>query len=186
MLKKQIFRNFTFVGASGTGKSTLLHYIQEAYGDKFEVKELSAREFLPKEGSYDQTVTSELQVQIAYHRTLNYFSDLLEVDKRYVYSRSTFCNIGYLKTLKTGTEWLIPTLEEEIKLIAPYFTFLYLPIEFDMDPKDLIRGTNKEVQRETDYWIQEYLRKYANICDIKVISGSIEARCSLLDTILKW
>jgi len=50
---------FCFTGASGTGKSTLIEYVKEAYPGVI-VSELSARPYLPKDGSYDKTLNQQL------------------------------------------------------------------------------------------------------------------------------
>lgn len=152
---------FIFCGASGTGKTSLLNYITKTYKG-VRCKELSARPYLPKNDSYDKTLTDELQAIIVQHRTLSILEDLLKDHQNHlIYSRGPIDNLAYQRVLNKGL-FLKDCSIREIEILKNYATFLYLPIEFEMnDKEDTIRGVNKEVQINTDKAILEIFEEFS-------------------------
>lgn len=171
---------YTFVGASGTGKSTLLNYIQKYYPN-VKIEELGAREFLPKNGkSYDVTMTDSIQSCVSLNNIKQFAKAIINKDS-IVYSRSPLDVIAYSIVLNKGTQ-LVPLLEDWVTYIKDRVTFLYLPIEFPLnDSNDTLRGLNEDVRRFTDNCIYELFAKL-NIKYIP-IAGTIEERQNKIDYI---
>lgn len=172
---------YFFVGASGVGKSTLINYLNENF--KVEAKENSARPFLPKGGSYDEVLTDEAQVLIVQNRTLSVLEDILkqnETGKPLIYSRSPIDNLAYQNVLQKGV-FMNNAIIREINILKPYCKFLYIPIEFPLDPTDEVRGTNENVRIKTDI---EILHTLASLeIEYETIKGTIEERYKQLDNI---
>lgn len=171
-----------FTGASGTGKTTLLNYLREKYGNIFDVLELSARPYLPTTGSYDQTLTDEIQSLIVQHRTLSVLEQTIK-QKNTIYSRGPVDNLSYQRVLKKGL-YLDTCSKREIQILKDSgANFFYLPIEFEMtDKNDEVRGTNKQVQLDTDKEIQSIFQEF--FIPFYIIKGSVEERCNTLDKVI--
>jgi len=174
---------YTFVGASGTGKSTLLNYIKENY-PTVKIEELGAREFLPKNGqSYDVSMTDSIQTCVSLNNLKQFAKAIIDKDS-VVYSRSPIDVIAYSLVLNKGIQ-LIPLLEDWVTYIKDRVTFLYLPIEFDLtDSDDVLRGLNETVRKDTDKAILKELNKL-NI-PVTIISGTIEERQVQIDKIFSY
>jgi len=78
-------------------------------------------------------------------------------------------------------KFLIPLLEKELELLGGRTHYLYIPIEFEMDPTDLVRGVDKDTQKRTDEAIYNVIQKSNVTWDL--ITGSIEDRCKQLTKI---
>lgn len=181
-MKKLIF----LTGASGVGKSTLLKHIDAHYfdGDIIGV-ESSARPFLPKGGSYDQTLTDESQAIIVQSRTLSVLDFILNSpSEAAIFTRSAIDNLAYQRVLQKG-QFMDECNKREVALLAnaDNVVFIYIPIEFPLDSKDKVRGTNEEVRTATDKVIYDILTEF-NIPHY-TIKGTIEERCHSLDVILQ-
>lgn len=172
---------FSFVGASGVGKSTLLNYINENFSIK--TMELSARPYLPKvEGSYDQTLTDESQALICMHRALGAFEQML-TGEPCVFSRSAIDNLAYQRVLGKGL-FLDSASKRNIEIENKNTTYLYIPIQFPMaQTEDTVRGMNEEVRQKTDLEIQKICIGFH--IDPIIISGSLEERQEQLKYHLK-
>lgn len=184
MAKNKIF---TFVGASGVGKSTCMNYLRDNYN--IDCIELSARPFLKNNGlSYDIQMTDSIQNNIQFNNTTTFLKTIIknergELKRSICFSRSNIDVLAYALTLNKGLDcW-----KQQIQLIEELkneFVYLYIPIEFDMNDKsDLKRGTNEKVRNETNEHICYYL-KSLNI-PYHTISGSIERRKEILDKIME-
>lgn len=174
---------FAFCGASGTGKSTLLKYIKENYN--IEVKELSGRDFLPKDNSYDKTLTDEIQTKIVYNRAIETAKALADLtkDKSIVFSRSNLDTLSYSLVLHKA-ESLNDLQKKEIESLKDYIIYFYLPVEFDMkDENDIVRGTNKDVQRDTDKNIRLIINQFNLWNHVYTLTGSVKERTDELDEI---
>lgn len=169
-----------FVGASGTGKTTLINFINANFN--VSAKEVSARPYLPTTGSYDQTLTDDIQAVIVHSRTIEVLADLLKMqDYRtkipFIYSRSPIDNLAYQQVLKKG-EFMDKTVRKEIEAVKDHATFFYLPIEFPLATNDEVRGLNEVVRINTDNCIINILKEY-NI-DYITLSGTVEERTIIL------
>jgi predicted ATPase len=176
---------FFFVGASGVGKSTLINYLRENF--TVDAKEISARPYLPKkEGSYDQILTDESQAVIVQSRTLTVLEDLFSYQQGTktiptIYSRSPICNLAYSRVLSKGL-FLESLNLKEIEICKQYCYFIYIPVEFEMvENDDKVRGTNREVQLETDTAIVKIMSD-SGITPF-ILTGSIEERFKKLNYI---
>ena len=176
---------FVFVGASGTGKSTLMNYLRENFD--IECSELSARPFLKMEnGSYDQQMTDEIQLNIMYNNTLTILERLIEIElgekESVVYSRSPIDTLAYAKTLNKGL-CLEKQQQDLIQYLNNKIVYLYIPIEFEMkEESDKLRGLNEDVRNLTDDNICMYLN-FLNVPHY-IIHGSIEERQQILNEIM--
>lgn len=178
---------FCFVGSSGTGKSTLLNYIRENY--YIECKELSARPFLPKDGSYDKTLTDNIQMNILFNNTTTILKAInSDIEKQnFVFSRSPIDVLSYAKVLNKGL-----CCENQqydlISFLKDKIIWLYLPIEFELkDLDDTQRGTNEEVREKTDFYIRQLIDffKLEYFSHFYTIKGSIENRYYEIDKIMQ-
>jgi len=172
---------FAFMGASGVGKSTLLSYIEENF--TLNVEELSARPFLPKDGrDYVNSLDSTSQVLITMNRFVSLSESIINC-KPTVFSRSTIDSLAYEMVLKKAP-YLVQLLQRQVEITKNSFTYLYIPIEFDMkNGSDMIRGSNRKIQLETDKAIKEVL-EYHKI-DYLTVSGNKEERFKKLDMIFE-
>ena len=177
---------FTFVGASGVGKSTCMNYLRDNYS--IDCIELSARPFLKNNGeSYDIQMTDSIQNNIQFNNTTTLLKTIIKnergkLPRSICYSRSMLDPISYALALNKGLDcW-----KQQIQLIKEMkneFIYLYIPIEFEMsDVLDKKRGTNEEVRNKTNEHIVYYLKNldilYYTIC------GSIKEREKILDKIM--
>jgi len=172
---------FAFAGASGVGKTTLLTYIEANFNIK--VEELSARPFLPRNGKdYVDSLNKESQVLI----TMNRFTSFLEAmlnNEPTVFTRSTIDSLAYEMVLKKAP-FLLDLFNRQVEVTKEMATYLYIPIEFEMEESaDRVRGTNIEIQKQTDGAIQQILK--GNNIKYRVVKGSKEERFAILDEIFK-
>jgi len=174
-MKKNLY---CIVGASGTGKSTLLKYAKDHFA--INVTEVSARPFLPTDTDYVNSLTQESQVLITQNRFVSFIEKIVKPMPT-LFSRSPIDSLAYEMALKKAP-FLIDLLNRQIKVTKPLITYLYIPIEFDMKKgSDIIRGTNKEVQLATDEAITTAL--IAHQIDYLIIKGAKEERFEKLHKI---
>lgn len=170
MSKKYIY----LTGASGVGKSTILNFIREKVGG-INVLEVSARPYLPKTGgSYDQTVTDEIQALIVQHRTLSTIEVLLN-NQPTIFSRGPIDNLAYQRVLNKG-QFLDSASKREIEILKnhPDVAFIYIPIEFEMNEVDELRGNNREIQLKTESEIKNILAEF--VITPYILKGDIPTR----------
>lgn len=173
-------------GVSGVGKSTLLNYIKAWYPEcDIQTIEASARPYLPEGGSYDQTLTDEIQAVIVQSRTLSVMEFLLEPKGPPigVFTRSALDNLAYQRVLKKGL-FLNKSNEREVEMLAKNdnVIFIYIPIEFPLDPSDEKRGVNEEVREATDKAMVDIIGEL-NIPHF-LVKGTKEQRFKSMDVIL--
>lgn len=170
---------FVFTGSSGTGKSTCLKYLQDNFS--IDCQELSARPFLPKDNSYDVSMTDDIQTNIMYNNTITILKKLYE-GGNVVYTRSPIDVLAYAKVLGKG----LSCEKQQLKLIEylkDKIVWLYIPIEFPMqETTDKLRGMNEKVRYQTDHQIYEYIDKM-NIPHF-TIHGDIKQREVILEEIM--
>lgn len=174
---------FSFIGASSSGKSTLLKYISNNYD--IETKEVSARKLLDSsKGSYDEQMNDELEAKINFY----YFQEtiknifLAEEGHNIITTRCVIDSLAYTHSLKAA-EFLIPQMEDAVNLIKNKVIILYTPCDFPMtEVEDKLRGMNEEIRQKTD---KEFLKiiKEQNIPHY-IINGSIEERKKKIDEIM--
>jgi len=171
---------FCMTGASGVGKSTLMKHIHVLYQD-IVVQEISARPFLPKNDSYDKTLTDELQTIISQNQFMSILDGILR-DHFHVFSRSPIDSLAYQKVLNKA-RYMDSTLYRGIEITRLHIHYLYIPIEFEMkDVNDIIRGTNKDVQKKTDTEIVKLLKETE--VEYTTITGTVQERFTQLTQIL--
>ena len=171
---------YCIVGASGTGKSTLLQYVKENFA--VNVTEVSARPFLPSHTDYVNSLTTDSQVLITQNRFVSFIERILKPYPT-LFSRSPIDSLAYERVLKKAP-FLEPLLIRQIEVTKPMIQYLYIPIEFEMDSKDdTVRGTNKEIQKATDNEIQKAIIEHG--ISHYEIKGSKEERFEQLDKIFK-
>jgi nicotinamide riboside kinase len=171
---------FCITGASGTGKSTLLKYINQNFN--IHVTEVSARPFLPENTDYVNSLDLFSQVLITQNRFVSFVEQAINNNPT-VFSRSPIDSLAYERVLNKAP-FIEELLMRQIDIINPLIQHIYIPIEFPMEPEnDTIRGANVEVQLRTDFYIQRILRGH----DVSFITvkGTIEERCRQLDAVLK-
>ena len=175
---------FSFIGASSSGKSTLLNYISEKY--KIETKEISARRFLdPTKGSYDEQMGDELEIKINFYYLQETFRNILLATEGYniITTRCVIDSLAYTHSLKAA-EFLIPQIEEAIELIKDKVVILYTPCDFPMkEVNDKLRGMNEEIRQKTDKEFLNLIEKL-NIPHY-IINGSLEERKLKIDKIME-
>jgi hypothetical protein len=171
---------FCLCGASGTGKSTILDHIKEFY--PIDTEEVSARPFLPKDMDYVNSLDEKSQTLITQHRFISILEGLFKT-KPIVYSRSPIDSLAYELTLNKAP-YLISLLERQIDISKEFVIYIYLPVEFEMNSADdIVRGTNNEVQKNTDSAIQKILME--KIPYWYCLSGSKQERFLSLKEILR-
>ena len=182
---------FCFVGASGTGKSTLLNYIQNEYGRDLECKELSARKFLIKGNSYDNTMTDEIQSKIMYYYVETLYKYYIEIKEkenkgeRYnlFLSRFIIDTLAYARVLNHSLQFEDQLLET-IKYFKDKVILLYTPADFPIkDIKDDLRGNNEEIRQKTNEEILKILKE-TNM-SFYTIQGDLQNRQLELDKVLQ-
>lgn len=175
---------FSFIGGSSSGKSTLLKYIAENY--QIETKEISARKLLdPTKGSYDEQMCDELEAKINFYYLQETFRNiLLAIDgHNIITTRCVIDSLAYTHSLKAA-EFLIPQMEEAVKLIKDKIIILYTPCDFPMtEVNDKLRGMNEQVRQETDKEFLKIIEKF-NIPHY-TIGGNIEERKKKIDIIME-
>jgi len=171
---------YCIVGASGTGKSTLLDYVRQNFA--VGVTEVSARPFLPSHTDYVKSLTTDSQVLITQNRFVSFIEKILRPHPT-LFSRSPVDSLAYEMALNKAP-FLQDLLIRQIQVTKPMIQYLYVPIEFEMESKDdTVRGTNTDVQKSTNKAIRKILKEQ----DIKfiIVSGTKEERFKMLDTIFK-
>jgi len=147
---------YCLVGASGTGKSTILNYIRLHFN--ITVMEVSARPFLPTDTDYVNGLTTDSQVLITQNRFTSFIEHAVKGETIF-FSRSPIDSLAYEKTLKKAP-FLENLLNRQIEVTKHLIEYIYLPIEFNMEEsEDVVRGTNKEVQELTDFHIKDILKQ---------------------------
>jgi len=171
---------YCIVGASGTGKSTLLEYVKENFA--INVTEVSARPYLPSDTDYVNGLTLESQVLITQNRFVSFIEKIVKPMPT-LFSRSPIDSLAYEMALNKAP-FLRPLLERQIKITQPLIQYLYVPPEFPMESEgDIVRGSNAEMQNQTDIHMCQIL-SFFDIESI-LIKGSKEERFTILDEIFK-
>jgi len=171
---------YCIAGASGTGKSTLLDYVKENF--TVNVTEVSARPYLPADTDYVNGLNAENQVLITQNRFVSFIEKIVKPVPT-LFSRSPADSLAYEMALNKAP-FIKSLLERQIVITKPLIQYLYIPVEFDMNEGgDVVRGTNTEVQKETDL----YLCQIFNLFDIEpiLVKGSKEERFKILDGIFE-
>ena len=176
---------FAFVGASGTGKSSLGHYLQDNY-DNIEFREVSARPYLENcEKSYDKQMTDKIQNRIMYGNLEMVYQTLLEAqfsEKTIVLSRCCIDVLAYARALKHGLD-CEDLQEKTINFLSDKIILLYTIPDFPLcDDKDKQRGMNEQVRQETDKEIVNIFNTL-NI-PFYLIRGDLKSRKETLDKIM--
>jgi len=171
---------YCIAGASGTGKSTLLDYVRENFA--INVKEVSARPFLPKDTDYVKGLTTDSQVLITQNRFVDFIEKIVKPVPT-LFSRSPVDSLAYEEVL-VKAPFLIPLLKRQIEITKPLIQYLYVPIEFEMDNEDdIVRGNNRAVQIQTDDCIVKIMSRM--YIEPIVIRGLKEERFKILDDLFK-
>ena len=174
---------FSFIGASGSGKSSLLNYIAENY--QIQTKEVSARKLLdPLKGSYDEQMCDELETKINFYYLQETFRNILlaKEGNNIITTRCVIDSLAYTHSLKAA-EFLIPQMEEVVELIKNEVIILYTPCDFPMTQvEDKLRGMNENIRQETDKEFLNVIEKL-NIPHY-TISGSLEERKKKIDKLM--
>ena len=171
---------FCLVGASGTGKSTILNYVRSNFNIK--VSEVSARPFLPQDKSYVESSDDFNQVIITQNRFVCFMEPLITGHPMF-FSRSPIDGLAYGRVLGCATH-INDLLKRQIELTSAAVKYLYVPIEFDMkDEEDKVRGVDIETQKKTD----EEMVKIMEECNIKSVKifGTKKERLAKIDKLLK-
>jgi len=169
-------------GASGTGKSTILNYVKTKYRHQVDVVEVSARPYLPKNTDYVNSLDGQSQVLITQNRFVDIVSGFTKKWQT-LYSRSPLDSLAYEAVLGKAP-FLLPLLQRQVMETKDKIQYIYIPVEFEMkDSDDIIRGTNTDVQSQTDAVIFEALDKF-NI-DYIDLSGNIKERMEKIDELFR-
>lgn len=168
---------YCFTGASGVGKSTLLNEISKWEG--FEVSELSARPYLPKNGKdYVENSSDDIQTLINYGTMVSMMDKVLNSDSpNLFFSRCGIDRLAYATVLNVGNKLKDITLTD-IKLNLQNITVFYLPIEFDLPNNDKIRGNNALIRNKTDVQIKRLIQDLGIKCI--TVFGTIEERLQII------
>lgn len=171
---------YCLVGASGTGKTTLLNYVKDNFN--IEVSEVSARPFLPPTISYVESSNDKNQVLISQNRFLTIIEAHIK-NKTILFSRSVIDSLAYGRVLGCGS-FIDDLLCREIKISKDIIQYLYIPIQFGMnDDEDIVRGKDEDIQRKTDKAMLEIMSEYGIIPTI--IEGNKKERTNKLNQIFK-
>jgi len=173
---------YCLVGASGTGKSTILNYAKDNL--PLRVEEVSARPFLPKDMDYVNSLDEQSQVLITQHRFVSLLEGIFDNTlPPILYSRSPIDSLAYEHALRKAP-FLIELLERQIEVSKAHIHYLYLPIEFNMgETEDIIRGTNDKVQKDTDLAIK-FILTHSDV-NYTMLSGTPEERIEKLKEVLR-
>jgi predicted ATPase len=177
MSSKQLF---VMCGAPGTGKSTLLNYIEKNFN--ISISEVSARPFLPPDTDYVNSLNTVSQILITQNRFTSFLEQAIN-NKPTVFSRAPLDSLAFERVLQKAP-FLEELLKRQIEITKPILQYLYIPVEFPMSEQtDTVRGTNSEIQIQVDGQIQRALKEH-NI-DYINLGGSLEFRYAKLDKLLK-
>lgn len=177
---------FAFVGASGTGKSSLGQYLQKKYSN-IEFREVSARPFLENlEKSYDEQMTDKIQNRIMYGNLDKVYQTILEAqftEKIIVLSRCCIDVLAYARTLKHGLD-CEDLQEKTIYNLRKNIVLLYTVPDFPLsDQTDKQRGMNESVRQETDKQVKNILDSLG--LNYYTLKGDLKERQNYLDEIVK-
>lgn len=177
-----------FVGAHGTGKSTLLNEMDHPY----KIKEIARSVIKMWKHPNDMDLFERYQFQ----RRLLYKQIIEERrvwDKWFVSDRTIFDIIAYTDSLLKDeyiNTWLGQMLIDAVEFLKEKFVkrnydrydiLFYTPIEFPLE-KDGIRFEDEEYQKEIDSLIKELLDTY----DIKyfTLTWSVKERMEKIDHVI--
>ena len=171
-----------FVGASGSGKSTILNYIKDKWN--LNIKELSARKFLIPNIPYYEQLNDELQIKIVFENATQILKALYE-NEVILFSRSNLDPLIYSKLMNKGNI-LNEQQEELIDYLNKKIIYIYLPANFELSKdvkiNDKERGDNEKLRQDTDKEIKKYLLN-KNIFSFEV-DGDLNERKLKIDKIL--
>ena len=179
---------FGFVGASGSGKSTILNYISQKYD--ILCQEISPRCFFDENnGSYDQQNTNEIQSKIVLHNvdsTHRMIEKSILENKNIALTRTPLDVYGYCKALNKASymqDWLENTIDYLSNL--ENYVFLYFPLGFSLkNSSDILRGNNEEIRQKTDKEIFNVLW-WKRIKYRAVYGQGVRRRMERMDEIMK-
>lgn len=172
---------FCLVGASGVGKSSILDYVKNNFN--IDVREVSARPFLPAHTDYVNSLDEHSQVLITQNRFVSFIEPLIKNESVF-FSRSPIDSLAYEMVLDKAP-YIVNLLKRQIEITQDKIQYLYIPIEFEMkDEGDVVRGTNDEVQAKTDEAIRAIFCTFPDIGVVDVY-GSLEDRYRIIDEVLK-
>jgi len=173
-----------FVGAQGTGKTTMNNIIS-SYLPDYRVIDSMSEKFFKKDFFKDVNSDRYLRAQIDIY---NYASSEYLQNADIISSRGFADSYGYVKHSldQTGKEEFREIIRriflDQEALLKQDVVHFYFPIEFDIESKEL-RSTNKEFQEKTDKNILKFLKMTDT--PFYEVRGTVEDREKYILKILK-
>lgn len=162
-----------FIGAQGTGKSTLIEKIQKDFLPNYIISPSIGRELKQMKLNINLDGNDETEkMAMTLHK-----KRFEEQGENVLYPRSFIDNLVYTEQVyregKVSRDTFKYCYEQAKEYMPQYEMFFYIPIEFDIEG-DGTRSTDKEFQDETDILLQEYIRGFE--LPVNVLKGTVENR----------
>lgn len=166
-----------FVGAQGTGKTTLVNKLLTM--DEFvEYKQYTnvqriLHDYLGEKFPHSSKTNNVSQASIS----SNFVLQLLQ-NTNIICDRSLIDTFVYAKLSENVSDWrfIENTFADALDL---YDVIFYTPYEFDVE-EDGFRDANKDYIKLVDYTIKYYIEKYKNKVKIVEVNGSVEDRIEMI------
>lgn len=172
-IKKGKGMKIVFIGAQGTGKSTLIEKIQKEFLPNYIISPSIGRELKQMKFNINMDGDDETEkMAMLLHK-----KRFEEQGGNVLYPRSFIDNLVYTEQVyieKKVTQDTFKYCYNQAKEYMPkYDLFFYIPIEFDIED-DGTRSTDKDFQKRTDKLLQQYIVKFE--LPVNTLIGSVENR----------
>ena len=186
---------FSFIGAQGVGKTTILNEIIKEHKDMNVITNVVRDLCEDKRIKINKKGNSEAQ-QIIFDVLKTKYIDYLfnlsyeEVDEGCISDRSLIDVVAYTKYLydhkkinKTIYELQLCSLKDWVYFNSFSFVYIYIPIEFPA-VDDGVRDVDEKYRREIDENIKWILQECG--IDYYILEGSIEERAEMMKNIIEF
>lgn len=186
---------FSFIGAQGVGKTTILNEIIKEHKDMNVITNVVRDLCEDKRIKINKKGNSEAQ-QIIFDVLKTKYIDYLfnlsyeEVDEGCISDRSLIDVVAYTKYLydhkkinKTIYELQLCSLKDWVYFNSFSFVYIYIPIEFPA-VDDGVRDVDEKYRREIDENIKWILQECG--IDYYILEGSIEERVEMMKNIIEF
>ena len=166
---------FCFVGAHGTGKSTIL----EALKNKLDIPviEGNSRKYIK---NYEVDRNDIIQNLVAEDLYTQIYKKILS-NQNAIFSRSPVDTFSY-SIVNNLSPYMQELWKERIKDLSQNIVYFYTPIEFDLID-DGVRGSDREHQNEVDLTMSNTLKELS--LRFHVVIGTADNRLKTVEELIK-